>query len=140
MRMVELVKCECGKRFPVNPLKHPRDDYLYCPFCHTPIRNPYKQRILPSFNLKWLKDKINRWRYYREVEKFLREYEFKTEVFDPSTGKTKTVTRFSLSDWKKGKRPRITVEDVKEHLPKGASQIEIEREIERINKLLQGGF
>ena len=136
---MKLIKCKCGKRFPVNPLKHPRDDYLYCPFCHRPIRNPYKQRSL-SFNLKWLKRKVNEWRYYREVDKFLREYGFKTEILDPATGKVKTITRFSLNDWKQGKRPRITVEDVKAHLPKGTSKIEIEREIERINKLFQGEF
>jgi len=138
--MSELIKCKCGRRFPVNPLKHHRDDYLYCPFCRRPIENPYKQRVLPSFNLKWLKEKIDEWRYYREVDKFLREYGFKTEILDPTTGKVKTITRFSLNDWKQGKRPKITVEDVVAHLPRGASKIEIEREIERINKLLQGGF
>ena len=136
----ELIKCECGRRFPVNPLKHPRDDHLYCPFCRRPVKNPYKQRILPSFDPRWLKRKIDRWRYYREVDKFLKEYGFKTEILDPNTGKMKTITRFSLSDWKQGKRPRITVEDVIAHLPRGASEIEIRREIERINRLLQGDF
>ena len=140
MSNCELMKCECGRRFPVNPLKHPRDDYIYCPSCHRAIKNPYKQRILPSFNLKWLKEKIDRWRYYREVDKFLKEYGFKKVILDPNTGRQKVVAIFSLRDWKQGKRPQITREDVIAHLPKGASEIEIEREMQRVNKILQGGF
>lgn len=133
----KLIKCECGKRFPVNPLKHTRDECVYCPFCGRAVKNPYKRRSL-QFNLGWLERKIDEWKYYREVDKFLREYGFKTEVLDPTTGKVKTVTRFSLSDWKKGKRPRITVEDIIEHLPRGATEIDVRREIERINRLMQG--
>jgi len=138
--MSVLIKCECGKRFPINPLKHPRDDFVYCPFCHRAIENPYKQRILPSFNLKWLTERVNRWKYYREVDKLLKEYGFKKEIIDPNTGRRKVVATFSLSDWKKGKRPKITREDVINHLPKGASNMEIEREMQRINKMFQKRF
>ena len=33
MSEVFLIRCECGRRFPVNPDKHLNRDYRICPFC-----------------------------------------------------------------------------------------------------------
>jgi len=43
---VVLIKCVCGKRFPVNTWKHPNRRRVFCPFCRTPHENSF-------FNPEW---------------------------------------------------------------------------------------
>jgi len=39
--MVELIKCKCGKRFPVNKWKHPNRRIVFCPFCRQVYENKW---------------------------------------------------------------------------------------------------
>lgn len=41
-----LIKCPCGKRFPLNPKKHENDKVVFCPFCRMPHTNSL-------FNKQW---------------------------------------------------------------------------------------
>lgn len=38
---VIIIKCKCGKGFPVNTWKHPNRTEVQCPFCRTPYKNSY---------------------------------------------------------------------------------------------------
>jgi hypothetical protein len=54
--MTILVKCECGKRFPVNPNKHVHDDEIKCPFCGFMHKNNFKDNNWKP-NEEWHKNK-----------------------------------------------------------------------------------
>jgi DNA-directed RNA polymerase subunit RPC12/RpoP len=37
------IKCPgCKKHFPLNPMKHQKDDTVSCPFCRTTVKNDFK--------------------------------------------------------------------------------------------------
>lgn len=42
-----LLKCGCGRRFPLNPSKHQKDKEVLCPSCLSPVPNP-------AYNPGWL--------------------------------------------------------------------------------------
>lgn len=45
--MIIKVKCpSCKKNVAVNPKKHLNDDYIKCSFCHTTVKNEFKD---PNF-------------------------------------------------------------------------------------------
>jgi hypothetical protein len=41
MNATILIKCSCGKRFPISTWKHPNRRIIYCPFCRQPFKNSF---------------------------------------------------------------------------------------------------
>jgi hypothetical protein len=59
MSSKELIKCVCGKNFPVNYSKHPNRTVVYCPFSG----HGYKQRIVDASwvpNTDWWKNPLSK--------------------------------------------------------------------------------
>lgn len=56
-RMVEMVKCSSGHRFPVNMEKHQYRDYVLCPRRGCGVRVTLRKRKV-SFNALWQKIKV----------------------------------------------------------------------------------
>ena len=64
---MEIVKCDCGYRFPNNPMKHQGRKKL-CPRCGTPYT---KKGINWKPNLNWLKNKTAQWKRPKKSEQSL---------------------------------------------------------------------
>ena len=127
---MEVVKCKvCHRKIVVNPLKHQYDDNIFCPFCGHAIPNPFRKPL--KVNVRWLERKVMKRKYYDEVKKFLREYGFK----DGTVGK-----RFSLNEWKKGARPKVTLDMLRERLGLNASEERIKQEVNKILRLMKGEY
>jgi hypothetical protein len=59
MSQNELIKCVCGKQFPVNYSKHPNRKVVYCPFSG----HSFKQRVTDDAwvpNASWWKERLGK--------------------------------------------------------------------------------
>lgn len=134
-KMTKIVKCGCGRRFPFNPEKHRHHKFIYCPRCKAPIKNPSKPHFeMPSFNLSWIKTKLQRIKAKREAKKFLDRY-FKVSTINPKTGKPEEYYAFPLNKWMSGSRPTISQEQVKKAVGYGATEKRLIAEAEYLEKL-----
>ena len=134
--MNQILKCfNCANRFPFNPEKHRHDQFVYCPSCHTAIKNPSKhQWKMPSFNLNWIRRKLDEIQKKREAKKFLDKY-FKVSRFNSKTQKTEEFYTFPLNKWMQGQRPRLSQEEVLKALGGRPTMAEIESETRWLEKL-----
>ena len=126
-----LINCDgCHKNFPFNPEKHKHDKWIYCPWCKNQIRNPTKNLRIPKPNLNWIRQKLAKRKAKKEANKFLDRYFPK----DPEGNRA-----FSVNSWLKGKRPRLSTEDVevvlRRVLKRKPTTAEIAQEIEALSKL-----
>jgi len=132
---MEIIECKCGRRFPFNPEKHTHHKFIYCPSCKAEIRNPSKPYFtMPSFNLNWIREKLQKRKARREAKKFLDKY-FLVSTINPKTGKPEEYYSFPLNKWLAGQRPTLTQEQVKKAVGYGATQKQLIFEVEYLEKL-----
>lgn len=99
------------------------------------IKNPSKVHFkMPSFNLGWVKEKLQRIKAKREAKKFLDRY-FKVSTINSKTGKPEEYYTFSLNKWMEGQRPTVSQEQVKKAVGYGATQERLISEAEHLEKL-----